>query len=81
VKGSERILNRVMQELKLTEGRDMTEDGMFTLEKVNCVGACGIAPVFIINKMVNGKSTAEKVIKDLRAIKDADTKGASDAKE
>ena len=81
VKGSDRILNRVMQELKLSEGMDMTEDGQFTVERVNCVGACGIAPVFIINKKVNGKATAEKIVKELRAIKGSADKGASDAEE
>jgi NADH:ubiquinone oxidoreductase subunit E len=81
VKGSGRILNRVLQELKLSEDVDMTEDGLFTLEKVNCVGACGIAPVFIINKKVHGKSTAEKIIKELRAIKSPAGKGPADANE
>lgn len=69
VKGSERILNSVMQELKLKENEDMTEDGRFTVERVNCVGACGIAPVFVINKKVHGKSTAEKVIREIRTLK------------
>ncbi len=81
VKGSGRILNRVLQELKLSEDMDMTEDGLFTLEKVNCVGACGIAPVFIINKKVHGKSTAEKIIKELRAIKSPAGKDPSDGNE
>lgn len=81
VKGAERILNRVLQELKLSEDKDMTDDGLFTLERVNCVGACGIAPVVIINKKVHGKSTAEKIIKELRAIKAPADKGPSDANE
>jgi NADH:ubiquinone oxidoreductase subunit E len=76
VKGSERLLNSVTQELGLTEGRDMTEDGQFTLERVNCVGACSIAPVSLINKKVQGKATAEKILKEIRAIK-----GPADAKE
>lgn len=70
VKGSERILNSVMQDLKLSDNKDMTDDGLFTLERVNCVGACGIAPVFIINKHVNGKATAEKIRKEIRAIRE-----------
>jgi len=69
VKGSERILNSVVQELKLAEGKDMTDDGLFTLERVNCVGACGIAPVVVINKQVNGKATSEKILKEVRLIK------------
>lgn len=76
VKGSERLLNSVTQELNLAEGRDMTEDGQFTLERVNCVGACSIAPVSLINKKVHGKATAEKLLKEIRTIK-----GPGDAKE
>ena len=76
VKGSERLLNVVKQELKLSDDMDMTEDGQFTLERVNCVGACSIAPVSLINKKVHGKATTEKLLKEIRAIK-----GPGDAKE
>ncbi len=69
VKGAERILNSMVQELKLAEGKEMTDDGLFTLERVNCVGACGIAPVVIINKQVHGKATSEKILKEVRLIK------------
>lgn len=69
VQGSERILNNVKLELKLTDEADMTGDGMFTLEKVNCVGACGIAPVTIIDKKVHGKAASDKIIREIRAIK------------
>jgi len=69
VKGSERILNSVVQELKLPDSKDVTDDGLFTLERVNCVGACGIAPVFIVNKQVHGKATAEKILRELRELK------------
>jgi len=76
VKGSEKLLNSVTQELNLTEGKDMTEDGQFTLERVNCVGACSIAPVSLINKKVHGKATGEKLLKEIRSIK-----GFGDAEE
>ncbi len=69
VQGSERLLNSVKLELKLDGEADMTEDGMFTLEKVNCVGACGIAPVTIIDKKVHGKAVADKIVREIRAIK------------
>lgn len=69
VQGSERLLNSVKLELKLSGEADMTEDGMFTLEKVNCVGACGIAPVTIIDKKVHGKAVSDKIVREIRAIK------------
>ena len=71
VQGAERLLNSVKLELKLEEDADMTPDGLFTLEKVNCVGACGIAPVVIIDKKVIGKSTADKLVKEIRTVRSA----------
>lgn len=69
VKGAERLINGARQELGLEEEEDMTQDKEFTLEKVNCVGACSIAPVFVVNKKIYGKGTSEKVLKEIRAIK------------
>lgn len=71
VQGAERLLNSVKLELKLEGDADMTTDGLFTLEKVNCVGACGIAPVVIIDKKVLGKATADKLVKEIRSVKNA----------
>ncbi len=70
VKGSERLINGVRKELGLGDGEDTTQDMEFTLEKVNCVGACSIAPVFIVNKKVFGKSTSDKLIKEVRSIRE-----------
>ncbi len=69
VKGSEKLINSAIKELELPEDSNTTEDGLFTFEKVNCVGACSIAPVVIINKKVFGKMSAEKLVKELREIK------------
>lgn len=71
VQGAERLMNSIKLELKLMGDQDMTEDGQFTLEKVNCVGACGIAPVVIIDKKVLGKTSTDKVVKEIRAVKSA----------
>ena len=71
VKGSERLINGVKKELDISEGEETTKDMQFTLEKVNCIGACSIAPVFIINKKVHGKAAADKLIKEIRSIKGA----------
>ncbi|MBI4823286.1 MAG: NAD(P)H-dependent oxidoreductase subunit E [Nitrospirae bacterium] len=68
VKGSERLINTIGRELNLLEGKNITEDNMFTLEKVNCVGACSIAPVVIINKKVHGKASADKIIKEIKGL-------------
>jgi len=49
VKGSERLLNRLHIELDIPSDEDTSDDLKFTIERVNCVGACGIAPVIITN--------------------------------
>src|SRR4030042_4364061 len=68
VKGSERLLNKLLIELNIPPGKDITDDLKFTVEKVNCVGACGIAPVIIFNKEVHGKMTFDKLMKDMRRL-------------
>jgi len=59
VKGSQRIYDRLVKKLKLREGRVTTSDGLFTLETVACLGACGIAPVMVINDTVHPQMTPE----------------------
>lgn len=68
VKGSERLLNRLFIELDIPPGEDTSDDLKYTVEKVNCVGACGIAPVVIFNKEVHGKMTLDKLMRDLKRV-------------
>lgn len=75
VKGSERLINGIRKELDLSEEEDTTKDKEFTLEKVNCIGACSIAPVVVINKKVKGKVLADKLLKELRSLKDIKGEG------
>lgn len=60
VKGSAAVINMVRDVLKLKPGQDTTEDGLFTLECVSCLGACGLAPVMVMDETVHGQITAEK---------------------
>ena len=60
VKGSEKILERVKERLKINPG-ETTKDGKFSIEETRCIGACGLAPVFTINGEVYGKATVQKV--------------------
>lgn len=73
VKGSEKILSALQRELKLGDGDTTTEDLMFTVEKVNCVGACSIAPVVIINKKVNGKSGSTGILRQVKKLASGDS--------
>lgn len=60
VKGSEKIMERLKQRLKINEG-ETTSDGMFSIDSTRCVGACGIAPVFTVNGEVYGRATVKKL--------------------
>lgn len=60
VKGSQKIMDRLKERLKIEEG-ETTEDGMFSIEETRCVGACGLAPVFTVNGEVYGKATVKKL--------------------
>ena len=60
VKGSQKILDRLKERLKLEEGKT-SEDGKFSIDTTRCVGACGIAPVFTVNDEVYGHATVKKL--------------------
>ena len=60
VQGSAAVINMVRDVLKLKPGQDTTEDGLFTLECVSCLGACGLAPVMVMDETVHGQITAQK---------------------
>lgn len=68
VRKSQDILKTIKKKLKLKEGQNTTEDLLFTLETVSCLGACGLAPVMVINDRVYGKMTPEAVEKAIDEI-------------
>ena len=60
VKGSQALLDRLKERLKIEEGQT-TADGKFSIDATRCVGACGLAPVFTVNDEVYGKATVKKL--------------------
>jgi NADH-quinone oxidoreductase subunit E len=62
VKKSAVLIDAVKNKLKLKENDDSTEDMLFTIETVSCLGACGIAPVLVIGEDVHGQMSHDKVI-------------------
>jgi NADH-quinone oxidoreductase subunit E len=62
VKGSEPILTALYEKLGLSPKKPTSDDMLFTLETVSCLGACGLAPVMLVNEKVYGQVTKEKVI-------------------
>ena len=70
VRKSEPIYEALYKELGLSGRRHTSNDGMFTLETVACLGACGLAPVMTIDGEVHSKMTPESavaLINDIRA--------------
>ena len=60
VKGSQAIYDRVKERLNIEPGK-ATKDGLFSFCDVRCVGACGLAPVFMVNDEVYGNATVKKL--------------------
>ena len=68
VKGSEKVLDKAKEILKIDVG-ETTGDGKFSLEATRCIGACGLAPVFTVNEEVYGKATPELMEKVIAEYK------------
>ena len=68
VNGAERILKPICEELNIQDG-GTTEDGLFSLKTVACLGCCSLSPVMMINEDTYGSLTPEKTIAILREIR------------
>lgn len=62
VKGAQQIIDKFSEELGIQPG-ETTEDGLFTIDALRCIGACGIAPAVTINGTVYPKMTTDQVVK------------------
>lgn len=69
VKKSEEILKVLEKELGLNKENRTTKDMLFTLETVACLGACGLAPVVVLNDKVHGLMTPQSTIALLNDVK------------
>jgi NADH:ubiquinone oxidoreductase subunit E len=61
VKGIKEVISRICNEYDLEEG-GTSPDMRFTLEPVRCLGACGLAPVMVINSDTHGDVSSDKVV-------------------
>ncbi|MFV0464951.1 MAG: complex I 24 kDa subunit family protein [Lachnospiraceae bacterium] len=61
VRKSTAILNQLYKETGLGKEKHTSEDMLFTIETVSCLGACGLAPVLTVNDVVYPAMTPEKV--------------------
>lgn len=69
VRKSQPIYDAIYKELGLSGNRHTSADGMFTLETVACLGACGLAPVMTIDGEVHSKMTPEAAVALINEIR------------
>lgn len=69
VAGAEKIYSIISEELGIVEG-ETTEDRLFTLESVACLGCCSLAPVVMVNDSIYGKLSPAKISKILKEYAD-----------
>jgi NADH-quinone oxidoreductase subunit E len=87
VSGAKTIIETIEDELGIEVG-DTTEDGLFTLNTVACIGCCSLAPVIMINDDTHGKltpSSLRKLLREYRRKEEAaqreESQGASSGEE
>ena len=66
------ILERLYKELGLSDDKHTTDDMMFTVETVSCLGACGLAPVMTVNDEVHPAMTPDKVTETIKKIREGE---------
>jgi NADH-quinone oxidoreductase subunit E len=72
VRHSVPVLNELRKQLGLKDGQKTTDDLLFTVETVSCLGACGLAPVMMVNETVHSAMTPEKVKAVIKSLKEAE---------
>lgn len=75
VKGSQQVMDKFAEILKIKPG-ETTEDGLFTLDALRCIGACGIAPALSINGKVYPKVALNQVAKIINDLRKKETESA-----
>jgi len=76
VRGAQRLVEQLERDLDIPSG-ETTKDLMFTIEEVNCVGACALGPLVIINGDYHGNMTSGSLQKVVKKIKKAEAKGGN----
>lgn len=61
LKGGQDLLDEARRQLGLKDGQITSEDGLFSVEPVRCIGCCGLAPVLSVNGEVYGKVTTDQI--------------------
>lgn len=68
VRGAPGVLNQIQRKINI-KPRETTEDNLFTLETVNCLGACAMGPIVVMDEEYHGQTTVAKVDKLIESFK------------
>ncbi len=79
VRRSQPIYDGLREHLKLTGKKKTSDDGLFTLETVACLGACGLSPVMTVNDEVYPKMTPESAIELIESLRAKEGKSHAEA--
>ncbi|MCP4601810.1 MAG: NAD(P)H-dependent oxidoreductase subunit E [Proteobacteria bacterium] len=74
VRGATRLVEQLERDLEISSG-STTEDLLFTIEEVNCVGACALGPLVIIDGGYHGNMTSGSLQKIVKKVKKTEIKG------
>jgi len=74
VKGSSEIATTLRAHLNLGPGENTTQDLLFTLETVSCLGACGLAPVMVVNDAVHGQISSAQACSIVDSLKKSEAR-------
>ncbi|MCF7858410.1 MAG: NADH-quinone oxidoreductase subunit NuoE [Candidatus Cloacimonetes bacterium] len=69
VSGAKTIMSEIMDQLKLSADQDTTNDGLFTVMPVACLGCCSLAPVIMVDDQTHGKLTPDSIKNILKKYK------------
>ncbi|MBF0118381.1 MAG: NAD(P)H-dependent oxidoreductase subunit E [Desulfobacterales bacterium] len=72
VRGAKLIINQAVGQLKVQPG-EVTEDGLFTIDQVNCLGACALGPVVTENGKCHNHMNSSKLRKLIKSLKNTGT--------
>lgn len=68
VRGSSAVIDAIRKRLNLTAKKITTDDMMYTFETVSCLGACGLAPVLVVDDAIHGQVTPEQALEAIEKI-------------
>jgi len=68
VRGAEPIMMALRKELSISPDKPTTDDLMFTVETVSCLGACGLAPVVVADEEVHGQMTPDGILQVIKKL-------------